>query len=183
MLALPARRAVGGGDEGVGRGRYRGVVEIDPQRDGAGGAPDRDLLDGHRAVAAEQEAQRRRERRLRLRHHDARAEPAKRGDAVADMAADVEHEVAAPDIAGIDRIERGAAVPPAVIDAQRANDPARCSHPIEHASVSAAGFGVPRLRPASAGRPMASSGEGSVSSGSRPRPTRSSQPRRRRDPR
>jgi hypothetical protein len=49
------------------------------------------------SVAAEQQLQRPVQRRLRLDGHDPRAQPAKHGDPVADMGADIEHEVVRPD--------------------------------------------------------------------------------------
>ena len=57
-------------------------------------AADRDRLDRDRAIAAVKQLQRPDQRRLRLDRHHARAEPAKDGDTVADMGADVEHEIA-----------------------------------------------------------------------------------------
>ena len=57
-------------------------------------AADRDRLDRHRAIAAVKELQRLDQRRLGLDRHDARAEAAQDGDAVAHMPADVVGEVA-----------------------------------------------------------------------------------------
>ena len=94
VLALPAGRAVRGGDEGVRGGGDGRVGDVELELDGAGVAADRDLLDVDRAVAAVEQAQRRDQRGLRLDRDDARAKPAKRGNAVADMGADVEHQIA-----------------------------------------------------------------------------------------
>jgi hypothetical protein len=62
---------------------------------------------------------------LRLDGDDPRAQAAERGDAVADMAANVEDEVAGADEARIVPVERAAPPPVAVIDAQRPDDAAR----------------------------------------------------------
>ena len=64
--------------------------------DRAGAAADRRGLDRRRRCRdAIEQLQRPHQRRLRLDRDDARAEPAERGDAVADMGADIEHEIAA----------------------------------------------------------------------------------------
>ena len=95
---------------------------------------DRDRLDGDGAVAAVEQLERLDQRRLRLDRDHPRAEPAERRDAVADMRADVEHEIAALDEAA-DRAgpsRRGARR--AVIDAQRADDAAQRSATFRAAS-------------------------------------------------
>ena len=46
------------------------------------------------------------ERGLRLDRHDLGAEPAKRRDAVADMGADIEHQIAGLHEVGVERVHR-----------------------------------------------------------------------------
>ena len=73
------------------------------------------------------------QRGLRLAGDHARAEPAERRDAVADMRADVEHEIAAACTKPrIEPVHGVAIVPPAVIDAQRAKDAAQRAERVEH---------------------------------------------------
>jgi hypothetical protein len=69
---------------------------------------------------------------LRLDGDDPRAEAAERGDAVADVAANVEHEVAGAGEARIAPVERAAPPPVAVVDAQRPDDAARRPDAVEH---------------------------------------------------
>ena len=108
--------------------------------------------------------------RLRLDRHDAGAKPAKRRDAVADMGADVEHQVAGLHELGVEPVHRRARRAVAVIDAQRAHDPARGPQGFQHGVTPAA-------------RPAVTARQGerrqrrrrrSVSSGRRPMPMRAS---------
>ena len=80
------------------------------------------------------------QRGLRLDRDHPGAEPAERGDAVADMGADVEHQIAALDELPVQRVHRAraAALAPAVIDAQRPHHPARGSQGFEHGVMPAA---------------------------------------------
>src|SRR5262245_20250192 len=97
MLAFPAGRAACGIYEFLGGSGNRRVIDIELELDGSGLTPERDRLDDDRAVAAIEQAQGFDQRRLRLDRDDARAEAAERRDAVTDMGADVEDEIARPD--------------------------------------------------------------------------------------
>jgi hypothetical protein len=55
-------------------------------------------------------------RPLRLDCDNARAQPAKRGHTIADMRADVEHQISRPDEAAIESIHRGSPSFVSVID-------------------------------------------------------------------
>ena len=112
------------------------------------------------------------QRRLRLDRDHARAEAAEGGDAVADMRADVEDEIAGRDEAAVEPVHGGAVRAVAVIDAQRADDAANGAprlahvrqgsvHASDRADISIAGSASAR-----------SSAGGAVSSGSRPSPMR-----------
>src|SRR6476661_6794220 len=70
------------------------AVDIELKLEHSRAAADRDRLDRQRGVAAIEQLQRLDQRRLRLDRHHAGAETAKDGDAVADMGADIEHEIA-----------------------------------------------------------------------------------------
>ena len=74
----------------------------------------------HAVVARIDRADGARAQRLRLQRHHARAEPAEAADAVADMAADVEGEIARPHEARVQRIHRRIARRIAVVDVERA---------------------------------------------------------------
>src|SRR5712691_886476 len=162
LLALPTRRTAGSADESVGRGAYRRVVEIEFQHQLALVAADRDRLDHHRSIAAVQQLQGFHEQRLRLDGDDARAEPPECGDAVADVRADVEHQIAGLDESCIEAIHRGVALPAAVIDAQRAQDAARIP-----ASIVVPGRAGTWAGSSAGSASARSAGGGSVSSGSR----------------
>ncbi len=117
LLALPTRRAASGADESVGCGAHRRVVEVEFQHQLALVASDRDRLDHHRSIAAVEQLQGLDEQRLGFDGDDAGAEPPERGDAVADVRADVEHQIAGLDESCIEAIHRGAAPPAAIVDA------------------------------------------------------------------
>ena len=131
-LALPARRAVRRLQEGLGGGRHRRVVDIELEFNRSLAGADRDRLDRDRAIAAVEELERPDQGRLRLDRDHPGAEPAECGNAVADMRADVEHQIAALDEAAIEPVHGGAALAVAVIDPQRADDasdgPPRLAH-------------------------------------------------------
>ena len=74
--------------------RHRRIVDVELELEHSRTASDRDRLDRQRAITAIEEFQRPDQGRLRLDRHHARAETAKDGDTVADMGADVEHEIA-----------------------------------------------------------------------------------------
>ena len=166
-LALPAFGAFGGLQEVLRRGRDRRVVDIDPHFDLAYRRADRDRLDRHPRVAPVDQPQGLHQRRIGLAGHHARTEPPERRDAVTDMRADVEHEVTRCDEPGVQRIHRGAVMPPAVIDAQRADDAACGSEGLEHGqaarSAAASMAGSASLRRGAGG---------AFSSGSAPSPAR-----------
>src|SRR5215207_3804061 len=134
---------------------------------------DRDGLHRHAAVAAVQKLERSHQGRLGLHCDHPRAEPAEAGDAIADMRADVENEIAGPDELGIEPIHGSAASPIAVIDAQGAHDATKRSpslgrksleHPYAARSIVAISMaGNAKTR---------NSGGGAVSSGNRPIPSR-----------
>ena len=115
-LPRPAGGAVGRRNERLRRGRHCRVVDVELELDHARAAADRDRLDRNRAIAAVDKLQRRDQRRLRLDRDHPCTEPAKGGDAVADMGADVEHQIARPHELAIEAVHRGAALAVAVID-------------------------------------------------------------------
>jgi hypothetical protein len=133
FLAFPADGAPGGGDEGVGRRGDRRVGGVDAQHRLARRAADEGGDPHHLRIAPEDEAQQPREPRLRLDGHDARAEAAETGRAVADMRADIEGELALGQEAGVEAIERRAAAG-GVVDPQAARD--RASVGAGHAPMS-----------------------------------------------
>src|SRR5580704_17138080 len=143
MLAFPAGRAARRRDEGLRGGRDGRIGEIKLEGDRALPSPDRARNDRHRVVAAVDEAQRSRQGRLRLDRDDPRAESAERSDAVADMAADIEHEIAACDEAPVMAIERRAPRTIAIIDAQRPQHAPRRADGVKHHGSSGRVSGVP----------------------------------------
>ena len=93
-LALPARCAVGGGDEVGAGGGDGGVGGVEAQHRLARHGADQRRDARHAGIAAEEQAQQAREARLRLDRHHAGADAAEARRAVADMRADVEGEIA-----------------------------------------------------------------------------------------
>ena len=86
----------------------------------AGGAAHRRRLNRNIATAPVKQPEHRDQRRLRLDRDHPRAEPPERGDAVADMGADIEHQIAGSHEAAIEPVHRRGARAIAVVDAKRA---------------------------------------------------------------
>ncbi len=176
-LPLPTRSAVSGLAECLRSRRHRRIVDVELELEHSGPAADGDGLDCERAIAAIKELQRPDQRRLRLDRYHARAEPAKDGDTVADMCADIEHEVAGVHETAIEPIHGRATFAVAVIQAERAHDasnrpPGIVPGPWPSLVPSLQHEGYrPRCDSSIAGRFRASnSGGGKVSSGRRSRP-------------
>ena len=126
-LALPARCALGGGDEGLAGGGDGRVGGVEPQRGRARRGADQRGQARHRGIVAEEQAHQPRQPRLRLDRDDTGAEPPEARRAVADMGADVEGEVAGAEEPPVEGIECGR---PArrVVDPEAPADRARRGH-------------------------------------------------------
>ena len=105
-LGFPAGRVVRGFNESRRDRRHRRIVGIDQHARPARLAPDRHRFDRDGFAAAVEQPERLDHGGLRLDRDDARAQPAERGDAIADMGADVEHQIAGPDEAAIEPVHR-----------------------------------------------------------------------------
>ena len=121
-LALPPRRSIGGADEIRRSGRDRRVGAVDVERQRALRRTGGGLQQDHRGVAAVDQPDRPRRPGLRLEGDDTGAEAAEGGDAVADMGADVEGEIAGFDETGIERVHGAVADGIAIVDLERAPD-------------------------------------------------------------
>ena len=122
-LTLPARRAVRGGDERPRAGGDRRVAQVQVQVEQAFAGTDCCIDDGHLRVAAVQAVQHADQHRLRFDRHHAAAETSETGDTVADMAADVEGEIAGGQELAVQEVHP--ALPAAVaqaVDPERAQD-------------------------------------------------------------
>ena len=163
-LLLPAFRPARRADEGVGGRRNGGVGAVDPQPHdtfgiAAGGLDQRDLR-----VAAMDQPQRTRRPRLRFERDHMRTKPTEAGDAVADMRADVEGEVAPLQKPAVESVHRRMAGLVAVIDPKRPADGLRRAGCVEHG-----------IHGRASARIACSTGGGSKSSGMPQRPRRANQ--------
>ena len=165
-LALPAGRALRRLHEIARGGRDRGIVDVDREFDLARRGADRDRLDGDARVAPVDQPQRLHQRRLRLAGDDTASEPAERRDAVADMRADVEHQIARLHEPRIKPVHRGAIMCRHNRSAASAGRRAVCE--MRRARLTPRAAPPPRPRAARA----ASGAGGAVSSGSAPMPAR-----------
>jgi hypothetical protein len=90
---------------------------------GDGGGDDMDFR-----IPAVQQSQNADQRGLRLDRDDVRAEPTPRADAVADVGAEIEAEVARPDQPRVERVHDREAPRPAVVDRERTGHAVACLH-------------------------------------------------------
>ena len=179
-LALPAGRPAGSPDERVRGGRYRGIGDIEPKVECPDAAADGGRLDRHRAVAAVEHPQSLDQRRLRFERDHPRAQPAKAGDAVSDMRADIEGKPARLQEWPVQPVHGRTTPAVPVIDAERSDDAAKRSPGIAYGHIPegniAHGQAAGRCAVSSmaGSATAASSASGAVSSGSRHKPSRRS---------
>ena len=115
-LGFPTGRAVRGFNKRRRDRRYRWVIDIDQHARPARLAPHRQRLDRDRFAAAIEQPESPHHRPLRLDRDDTRAQPAERGDAITNMRANVEYQIARPDEVAIKSVHRRSPPPVSVID-------------------------------------------------------------------
>src|SRR5215470_4079766 len=87
---------------------------------------------------------------LRLERDNASAEASKRGNAIADVGTDVEHQRARTHEARVETVHRRVAFAIAIVDAERANDGTSGAKRIEHGRLVTSMTGARRSREAPA---------------------------------
>ena len=137
-LSFPAGRALRGFDEVARGGRDGRIVDIDLQRNLTRFGTDRDRFDRNRRVAYVDQSQDLHQCRVRLTGDHTCVETAEGCDAIADMRADIEHEVAWLHESAIQPVHRRPIVLAAVIDAQGADDTERSAERRQHVTPRAA---------------------------------------------
>ncbi len=145
-LDLPSFGAAAGFDESPRQRGSRGIVEVDHHRCRARHPSNRGWHQGDGVVASEQDRQRSKQGRLRLRGDDMGPKPPKRPNSVADVCADVEDKVARLDEPCAERIHRVGASRMPVIGAQRSKDTARGSKASQHGLAWRDRLGGPQSR-------------------------------------
>ena len=118
-LSFPTGRAVRGFNKRRRDRRHCRIIDIDQHARPARLAPHRQRLDRDRFAAAIEQSESPHHRWLRLDGDDARTQPMERSDAIADMCADVEYQIARPDEVAMESVHCRSPPLVSVIDAKR----------------------------------------------------------------